>query len=150
MVDVLKDRVVSQVGELVEKNRRETAVLLMGRGSSDPEANGDCVKLGRLLWERTRLSIVEVCFIGITQPSLPEGLDRCVRLGARHIIVIPYLLVPGVLHERVAGFLKRFRAAHPGIEAHETPEIGLDERLVRVVAERIAEAEGSFAHGVAV
>jgi sirohydrochlorin cobaltochelatase len=147
MVDILEDRMASQVGDITEKSRKGTAVLLMGRGSSDPDANGDCLKLGRLLWERVRFPIVEVCFIGITQPSLPEGLDRCVRLGARRILVIPYLLFTGILHKRVAGVLERFRWARPGIEVSETSEIGLDERLIQAVAERIAEAEESLVRG---
>lgn len=117
------------------------ALLLMGRGSSDPEANGDCLKLGRLLWERLRPSLVEVCFIGITRPSLPEGLERCARLGARRIRVLPYLLCTGVLHKRVARILGAFRDAHPGIALSEAPEIGDEPGLVRAVAERIRKAE---------
>jgi sirohydrochlorin cobaltochelatase len=141
LVSILEDRICAQIGKACYAVKDETAILLMGRGSSDPEANGDCVKLGRLLWEKTRFSAVETCFIGITDPRLPAGLDRCVRLGAKRIVVVPWLLFTGILHKRVASILDAFRAGHPGIEVVETTEIGPDDRLLNVVARRIADAE---------
>lgn len=52
---------------------KDTIILVMGRGGSDPDANSDFYKLTRLLWERTAYKSVEGCFIAIAKPSLPEG-----------------------------------------------------------------------------
>ncbi|MBI4229309.1 MAG: sirohydrochlorin chelatase [Planctomycetes bacterium] len=141
LVSILEDRICAQIGEACCEVKDETAILLMGRGSSDPDANGDCVKLARLLWERARFSVVETCFIGITDPRLPAGLARCARLGAKRIVVVPWLLFTGILHKRVATILESFRQANPGIEVVETAEIGPDDRLLNVVVRRIADAE---------
>ena len=54
----------------------DTAIVLMGRGSNDPDANGDVYKVARILWERTGVSTVETCFTGITDPRLPLGVER--------------------------------------------------------------------------
>ncbi|MFD2876311.1 CbiX/SirB N-terminal domain-containing protein [Paenibacillus rhizoplanae] len=36
-----------------------------------------------MLWEKTGYRSVESCFIAIAKPSLPDGLERCLALGAR-------------------------------------------------------------------
>ena len=40
----------------------------------------------------------------------PAGLERCRRLGARRVVVLPYFLFTGVLPERVAAQARAFRA----------------------------------------
>jgi sirohydrochlorin cobaltochelatase len=49
-------------------NRSDTVLLFVGRGSSDPDANGDVYKLARIVWEGSGYQTVETCFIGITHP----------------------------------------------------------------------------------
>ena len=79
-----------------------TAVLVVGRGSTDPDANSDLAKAARLLAEGRDLGEVEPAFVSLASPSVPEGLERCRRLGARRVVVIPYFLFTGVLVERIA------------------------------------------------
>ncbi|WP_171718987.1 sirohydrochlorin chelatase [Paenibacillus phytohabitans] len=118
---------------------KDTIVLLMGRGGSDPDANSDFYKLGRLLWERTSYQSVESCFIAITKPSLPGGLERCLALGARKIIVVPYLLFTGVLMKQFAEMVSRFAAEHPEIEVQLGRQLGTHPLLVDMLTERIEE-----------
>jgi sirohydrochlorin cobaltochelatase len=118
----------------------ETAVLVVGRGSSDPDSNSDVYKLGRLLWEAKRYPWVEVCFIGVTAPSLPEGLARCRALGARRIFVLPYFLFTGVLIPRIRRLSAEFAAAHPDIEVRVGEYLGSHPNVFKVLAERKVEA----------
>lgn len=117
----------------------DTAVLLMGRGGSDPDANSDFYKLGRLLWERTGYRTVENCFIAVAKPSLPEGLERCLALGARKIIVLPYLLFTGVLMEQFVQTVSRFAAGHPEIEVEMGGPLGAHPLLLDMLSDRIKE-----------
>lgn len=127
---------------------KDTIVLLMGRGGSDPDANSDLCKLSRLLWEKTAYRSVEACFIAITKPSLPEGLERCLALGARKIIIVPYLLFTGVLMRQFAEITAQFAAAHPEIEVATGRQLGGHPLLVEMLSERIEETlEGrSYSH----
>lgn len=118
----------------------ETAILVVGRGSSDPDANGDLCKLGRFLWEGRRYPWVEVCFIGITSPLLPEGLKRCRVLGARRILVLPHFLFTGVLVPRIHRLSAEFAAAHSGVEIRVGEYLGSHPNVFKVLAERKAEA----------
>ncbi|QUL58090.1 sirohydrochlorin chelatase [Paenibacillus tritici] len=118
---------------------KDTIVLLMGRGGSDPDANSDLYKLSRMLWERTGYRSVESCFIAIAKPSLPDGLERCLALGARKIIVIPYLLFTGVLMKQFAERVSQFAAEHPELEVEIGGTLGAHPLLVDMLAERIDE-----------
>ncbi|WP_456299758.1 CbiX/SirB N-terminal domain-containing protein [Paenibacillus sonchi] len=117
----------------------DTIVLVMGRGGSDPDANSDLCKLARLLWERTPYKSVEACFIAITKPSLPAGLERCLALGARKIIVLPYLLFTGVLMRQFNETVNRFAAANPEIEVEAGTCLGSHPLLSDMLLERIEE-----------
>lgn len=118
----------------------ETALLVVGRGSSDPDANSDLFKLARLLWEGRRYSWVEACFIGVTTPSLPEGLERCRALGARRIIVVPYFLFTGVLIPRIQRMVAEFAEIHPEVEARVAGYIGDHPAMFEVLRRRKDEA----------
>ena len=56
-----------------------TAVLLVGRGSTDPDANAEVCKVARLLQEGRGLRVVETAFVSLARPDVPAGLDRCAR-----------------------------------------------------------------------
>ncbi len=125
----------------------ETAVLLVGRGTSDPDANGDLAKLARLLAEGSSLLAVEPAFAGVTQPDLRCGLDRLVRLGARRIVLLPLLLFPGVMSERLAAAADEARRRAPRVEVDAAPILGPDPALVPLVLERAAEGEAGWPVG---
>lgn len=120
--------------------RAETAVLLVGRGASDPDANADTAKLARLLWEGRPWPLVEVCYAGITDPRVPEGLQRCRRLGARRVVAMPYLLFGGLLEERVHAHCAEFAAAHPDVDVLVAGHLGPCDPVARLVLERYREA----------
>ncbi|WP_150275208.1 precorrin-3B C(17)-methyltransferase [Paenibacillus tepidiphilus] len=119
---------------------KDTVVLLMGRGGSDPDANSDLCKLARMLWEKTAYASVESCFIAVAKPSLPDGLERCLTLGARRIIVLPYLLFTGVLMRQFEETVGAFAAAHPEIIVELGSYIGTHPLFSEMLEERMNEA----------
>jgi len=139
VMEIVNQR-LAEVEEQAGWAAEDTAVLVVGRGSSDPDANSDLYKLSRLLWESRRYPWVEACFVGVTQPSLPEGLARCRALGARRIIVVPYFLFTGVLIPRIHRLVGEFAAAHPGVEVRVADYLNGHPKLFRVLRERKLEA----------
>jgi sirohydrochlorin cobaltochelatase len=116
--------------------RAGTAVLLVGRGSTDPDANAEVCKAARLFWERRGLAMVETAFVSLARPGVTEGLERCRRLGASRVVVLPYFLFPGVLPDRVAAEAR----AYSGAEVRCADVIGDCDGLADLVAERYDEA----------
>jgi sirohydrochlorin cobaltochelatase len=136
---LLRERLAASEGPEPE------AVLLVGRGTTDPDANADLHRAARLLWETTRqvgggvIEYVEPAFVSLARPSVAQGLGRLARLGARRITVLPFFLFPGVLPDRiVAQALETARAAD--LEVRCAPVIGDCDGLADLVLERFAEA----------
>ncbi len=126
-------------------NPSEVAVLLVGRGSSDPDANADLAKIARLVWDGRGIGWVEPAFISLASPSVPEGLERCRRLGARHIVVIPYFLFTGVLVHRINDQAAQWASEHLDINVISGPHLGGDTRLARLLLERFHQASNGDA-----
>jgi sirohydrochlorin cobaltochelatase len=136
ILDLLRQRLEKAVRDV-----EPDAVLLVGRGTTDPDANADLYRAARLLWETTRdlgIRQVEAAFVSLAEPSVPQGLDRLRALGARRVLVLPFFLFPGILptriHTQVAG--------HDGVEAHVADVIGDCDELADLVIERYLEADG--------
>lgn len=125
---------------LPREERAETAVLLVGRGSTDPDANAEVVKVARLLWEGRGLAMVEPAFISLARPGVAEGLRRCRQLGAEQVVVLPYFLFPGVLPDRVVAEASEFAAGDPGLRLRSAELLGNDPALVELVWQRYHEA----------
>lgn len=132
------------------------AVVVVGRGSTDPDANADLVKAARLLADgrglggsdaragpTPPLGTVEPAFVSLARPGVEEALERCRVLGARRIAVVPYFLFTGVLVERIVALARAWAAAHPEVEVAVGAPIGIDERLVELAWSRYDEALGA-------
>ncbi|SCE89216.1 uroporphyrinogen-III C-methyltransferase [Micromonospora saelicesensis] len=119
-----------------------TWVALIGRGSTDPDANAEVAKVARLLWEGRGYAGVEPGFISLASPSVPAVLERLRRLGARRIVVAPYFLFAGVLPDRIVAQSAEFAAAHPDLDVRVAEVIGDCDALADLVLERYAEALG--------
>jgi len=116
------------------------AVLLVGRGSTDPDANADVVKTTRLLWEGRDYPLAETAFVSLARPEVLEGLERCRLLGARQIVVARYFLFPGVLPDRVAEQAGQYAAAHPELDIRCADVLGDCDEIAALVYERYHEA----------
>lgn len=119
----------------------DTTVLLVGRGSTDPDANAEVAKVARLLAETTAaVAGVEYAFISLAEPGVPAGLDRCAALGAERVVVLPYFLFSGVLPDRVAEQATTWAAVHPQTAVSCAGVLGDTDQLADLVIERYAEA----------
>jgi sirohydrochlorin cobaltochelatase len=126
--------------------RDETLLLVLGRGSSDPDANGDLSKVMRLLWEGLGFGWGELGYFDVTFPHLEPAIDHAARLGYRRIVVFPYLLFTGVLVRRLRETLAAAALRYPQLEFVEAPYLKDHPGVVDVFAARI---EGALAGDVA-
>ena len=134
----LMDERISAVVHAEEKE--QTAVLIVGRGSSDPDANSDLSKIARLFYEGRPYPTVESAYVSMTPPDVANGLDRCLKLGANRIVVFSYFLFTGVLEERIREQSRAFADANPGVEVRYAGYFGPNARVADLVVERYTEA----------
>lgn len=138
LLSVLERRLDEALGS--PGDRSDVTVLLVGRGSTDPDANAEVHKAARLLWEGRGLAGVETAFVSLAAPDVPSGLDRCLRLGARRIVVLPYFLFTGVLPDRVRRQTADWARRHPQADVRSADVVGPEPELLDLVMERYAEA----------
>ncbi|MGR3466735.1 MAG: CbiX/SirB N-terminal domain-containing protein, partial [Shimia sp.] len=117
----------------------DTCLVVIGRGASDPDANGNVAKIARLLHEGMGFGWCEVGYSGVTFPLVEPCLQHAAKLGYKRIVVFPYFLFSGILIDRIYGFTDQVAAAHPGIEFVKAPYLGDHPQVLATFAERVME-----------
>lgn len=121
-------------------DRKDTLLLIVGRGSSDPDANSDICKLARILGEGMAYGWSAACYIGVTTPLLPEALGRCQRMGFARILVFPFFLFTGVLEKRIRQQTLEFAEHHPDTDFLCAGYLDVHPLLYEAFVERAEEA----------
>jgi sirohydrochlorin cobaltochelatase len=117
-----------------------TLLLLVGRGTSDPDANANNARVSRFLWESTGVGWASIGFTGVTGPSVDEALTVCRRLGFDRIVVQPYFLFDGVLLKRIRDAVDRHAEADPTIDFAYVSHLRLHPLLLQAFEGRFHEA----------
>ncbi|WP_342513641.1 CbiX/SirB N-terminal domain-containing protein [Sporosarcina sp. FSL K6-1522] len=139
VLDILKTR-LAEVGFDVNQKHEETAILFIGRGSSDVDAKADFYTIREKLWEQVNVPILECAFIGVTTPTVQEGMERCIELGAKKIIMLPYFLFTGILMERMNRMAEQFKVDYPQTSIDIAGYFGYHPKLRTVLLERMNQA----------
>ena len=125
-----------------EATREETLLMVVGRGSSDPDANANIAKVMRLLWEGLGMGWGEASYSGVTFPLVKPALEHAARLGYRRIVVFPYFLFTGILVRRIYDHTDEVAARHPDIEFVKAGYLNDHPLVVDTVLDRLEEIDG--------
>ncbi|WP_408009307.1 sirohydrochlorin chelatase [Pseudalkalibacillus sp. A8] len=93
IIDILLERVS---GKMMTR-MGSAPVLIVGRGSSDPDMISTFAEIVSLFRNRTHYRDVKPCFLAAAEPGLKKSLYETLDKEGDSIIVIPYLLFTGVL-----------------------------------------------------
>jgi len=120
----------------------ETCLVVIGRGASDPDANGNVSKIARMIQEGMGFGWVEVGYSGVTFPLVEPCLQHVARLPYKRVIVFPYFLFSGILIDRIYGFTDQVAAEYPDITFVKAPYLGDHPQVLATFAERVIEQTG--------
>jgi sirohydrochlorin ferrochelatase/(2Fe-2S) ferredoxin len=136
----LLSRRAAEATLLAAEERARTAVLVVGRGSSDPDANGDFCKVVRLFAEGRGYGRVDFAFMGITTPRVDEMLDLTARGRPERLVVVPAMLFGGTLVGKLEASVRAFGERYPWIKTVVAPHLGAHENVFRLMDERMRQA----------
>ena len=136
----LIEAVSERITDADNEPKDQTALLVVGRGTTDPDANGNVAKITRILGEGLGFGWAQTCFSGVTTPLVPGVIDQAVRLGYKRVIVMPYFLFTGVLIKRIHGWIETARADYPGVTILEAGYINEHPLLLETLVERVRES----------
>jgi len=144
-IDVkLINAAADRIAAVMPGDRGDTLLVVVGRGTNDPDANSNIAKIARMLWEGLGFGWAEVAYSGVAQPHVDAALDRVARLGFRRVVVFPYFLFTGVLVKRIYAATDEAAARHPEIAFVKASYLRDHPLLLDAFVERVGEiAEGN-------
>ncbi len=125
--------------------RSDTAVVVLGRGSRDPDSNSEVAKLARLLYEGRDFGLMEHAFYALSTPTVTEIVQKCARVGAKRVVLLPHLLFTGRIFHRICEQAKE-AAKSANIEVLVASYLYPHPGVLEAVALRYEEAFAGVAH----
>ena len=118
------------------------AVLLVDHGSRHAEANQQLEALAERLRARLPERLVVTAHLEMVPPDIGAGLDACAKAGATEVVVQPYFLAPGRhTTEDIPRLVAACAERHPNLKVRISQPLGLHDRVVDVVVERIEKSD---------
>lgn len=111
-------------------------LLMIAHGSRRQASNDEVRQLAERVSQLRGedIAAVEVAFLELAEPSIPEGLARCAAQGAQEIVVFPYFLAAGThVVSDIPEAIEAFRAEHPEVHIRLTDHLGASEALPRAI-----------------
>ncbi|MBT9477578.1 CbiX/SirB N-terminal domain-containing protein [Polaromonas sp.] len=134
---IVKRRLKGAMQALDMPDPTTTGVVMLGRGSSDRQANGEMAKMARWLMEETDHELVDLAFTGITWPRLEKAVQRQSLLGMTQVVVLPYYLFNGTLVERITRQVENLKAQYPAIRFTSTAYFGFEREIFELLEARV-------------
>jgi sirohydrochlorin cobaltochelatase len=139
VLDLAKKRIEETELTLTPIDRKETCLVVVGRGTADPDANSDVNKLMSMLWEGMGFGFATTAYSGTAYPSVGQSLNLVEKLGFKRTIVIPFFFFTGVLLDRVYSILEEKNNASSQEFVYTAP-FGTDELMLKAFDDRLDEA----------
>lgn len=135
MIEILSDKM--KEATFYQKEEEEILVLLVGRGSSDPDVKEDLGKIAFLMEERVQKVKVWDCYLTAAKPSFEEALILANTSSYRQVVVIPYLLFTGILMKSMEKTIGEWKTDNKNIEL--LSYLGYHPKIAEILIERIEE-----------
>lgn len=140
---VARELIVALGDAIGDAGARDLPLLVVARGTSDPDANAEAHRAARLLAEWSGAPFVHTAFTGVTWPRVPDGLDvmrdAITRMGHHAFGLAFWFLCDGRLVQRsrteVAAFSER-----TGVTVLDAGYLGPNPHVLSVIIERYRQA----------
>jgi sirohydrochlorin cobaltochelatase len=118
----------------------KSALVLFAHGSRDPEWAAPFRNVQQRVAAKSPQLVVELAFLELMKPSLPEAADRLAAAGCEHITIAPLFMAQGAHLKRDLGrLMDEVRARHPRIELSLLPPLGEVDPVIDAMSAWLAE-----------
>lgn len=104
ILDALAQLIILAVPDL----SHDDALLIVGRGSSDPDIKKAFFEMEEGIKHRLKITEISTCYLAAAKPTFQEGLHGMLAKKRKRVIVIPYLLFSGLLLSEVTHWCQKF------------------------------------------
>lgn len=126
-----------------------TALLVTGRGASDPEVLVSMETIAHLIQAEMKFAHVETAYAGIASPSVPDALEQIAARSFQRVVVLPYFLFSGMLVKRIHAEADYIAARYPATQFVKASHLGNHPYVIDSFVARIRETSkaGSVMNG---
>lgn len=141
LLQLAQERIIAAEATSTQTIRRsDTCLVLVGRGTTDPDANSEVSKLARMLEEGMGFGSAMVCYSGTAKPLVADGLRAAAQLGFARLVVLPFFLFDGVLVKRIYAAVDDLQHREPNVDIVKAGYFGAHQHVADVIIERAREA----------
>lgn len=134
MAESVMERVIEQDMKVSDSS----IVVLIGRGSSDPDVVQDLTSVAELVKVQSGLKDVRTCYLAAATPSIDDTLAELTQLKEKRIFLVPYLLFTGLLMKKIEAKVINARKQNENITLCRY--LGYDSKVGEVYTERVIAA----------
>jgi sirohydrochlorin ferrochelatase len=89
--------ILDKIKETGEEIHPDANILLVGRGSSDPDVKKDLGEIANMFHQHAAVKQTDICFLTAAKPVFEEALNSAVKSFSSQVFIVPYLLFTGLL-----------------------------------------------------
>ncbi|MES9667002.1 cobalamin biosynthesis protein CbiX [Bacillus cereus] len=119
-------------GSGIKDYEEEVTLLLVARGSSDPETLQDMKWISSLFQKEENIKEVEICYLAAAEPKFEKKLREVVERKEKSIVVLPYLLFTGLLMKHVEKEVRQYELE----EIKISPYLGKNEAFREMLIQK--------------
>jgi sirohydrochlorin ferrochelatase len=134
----LAESVLERVTEQQPKHTASSLIVLIGRGSSDPDVSKDLQAIAKLVKNQSGIEDIRTCYLTAATPSFEDTLAELIQVKGKEIYFVPYLLFTGILMKNIKAKVSYARQQNDKIQLCRY--LGYDSRVEAVFKERVTEA----------
>ncbi|WNH12487.1 sirohydrochlorin chelatase [Thalassobellus suaedae] len=138
VLELAQKRILETESKYPSVDRKQTCLMVVGRGTTDTDANSDVHKLACMLGEGMGFGFTTVSYSGTAYPSVTKSLELTSKMQFKRTIAIPFFFFTGILLERIYNEIRVFDETSP-LEYIYTEAFGIDELILKAFDERLGE-----------
>lgn len=112
------------------------SLLIVAHGSRRAASNEEVRKLAELVTKQLDnvFDDVSAAFLELADPSIPDGLEACIKRGATEVVVFPYFLAAGRhVVEDIPAEIAPIVAKYADVKINLAPHLGLATALPEII-----------------
>jgi sirohydrochlorin ferrochelatase len=128
-------------------SRTRKCLLLVAHGSRRETSNEEVRRLAAALRKRAgeEFHRVDCAFLELAKPSIPAGIEACIRAGAEEVIVVPYFLSAGRhVAEDIPAEVAKKQQEYPAVPIRIVAYLGAAEAVPDLLLDAARQPSGAL------
>ncbi|WP_330109886.1 CbiX/SirB N-terminal domain-containing protein [Methylophaga thalassica] len=118
------------------------ALLIIAHGSRRHQSNDEVTNIAKQIrtYEEHDFDIVESAFLELAETLIPTGIERCIKSGAKEIIVVPYFLNSGThVTKDIPEIISAQKSLYPDINITLTRHLGASPVMLDLILQTASD-----------